>query len=72
MTGLFAAVHESVADTERTSWAGLSMSVDWGRPEVAFRGGQVTSGQASNTTPIRFPFRQIIRLTTLSRFHLNH
>jgi hypothetical protein len=30
----------STHGTERTNWAGLLMSVDGGRPEVAFRGGQ--------------------------------
>jgi hypothetical protein len=34
MTMLFAAVHESLVGTERTSWTGLAMSVDWGRPEA--------------------------------------
>jgi hypothetical protein len=29
-----AAVHESAVGTNRTSWARLAMSVDWGRPEV--------------------------------------
>jgi len=32
---LFAAVHESESGTERTNWAGLLMSVDRGRSEVA-------------------------------------
>ena len=29
-----AAEHESVPGTERTSWAGLAMSVGWGEPEA--------------------------------------
>ena len=35
---LFAAVHESLAGTNRTSRAGLMMSVDQGRPDVTFTG----------------------------------
>ena len=37
---LFAAVHESLVGTNRTNWAGLMTSVDWGKAEVAFRGCQ--------------------------------
>jgi hypothetical protein len=35
-----AAVHESPVGTSRTNRAGLTMSVDRGQPEVAFRGRQ--------------------------------
>jgi hypothetical protein len=38
--GAVAAVHESAFGTNRTSRAGLAMSVDWGIPVVAFRGRQ--------------------------------
>jgi hypothetical protein len=37
---LIVAVHESGFGTKRTNRAGLMMSVDRGRPEVAFRGCQ--------------------------------
>jgi hypothetical protein len=36
----FSALHESGCGTNRTNQAGLMMSVDWGKAEVAFRGRQ--------------------------------
>jgi hypothetical protein len=30
----FVAAHESVCGTKRINWAGLILSVDWGRPEA--------------------------------------
>jgi hypothetical protein len=40
MRSIIVAVHESLVGTKRTNWAGLTMSVHRGRPEVAFRDRQ--------------------------------